>query len=168
MEKLILTFEALILSLDELPPDEQAILLSSRNATNSSYSPYSKFRVGASIRTRHGLIMSGSNQENASYGLCLCAERNVIFHASHAGHKADIAKISISAKPSGTGEDYIGLHPVAPCGACRQVMKEAEDLFGQPMTIIFDCFNNNKIMKVIGVESLLPLSFGPKDLGISI
>lgn len=168
MKKLNIASEIFIVSCDELLPDEKALLLNARNALKGSYSPYSNFTVGASIRTKNGLMLSGSNQENASYGLALCAERNVILHAFHMGYKADIAKIAITARPKGAGDNYIGLKPVAPCGACRQVMKEAEDLAGVPITIIFDCFDNQKIIKVIGIESLLPMAFGPKDLGINL
>jgi len=87
------------------------------NAKFHSYSPYSKFRVGAAILTDDEMIFSGSNVENASYGLAICAERNAIFQAAHAGKRKIIA-VAVSSDEKGF---------ITPCGACRQVISEFAD-----------------------------------------
>ena len=83
-------------------------------AKQTSYSPYSKFRVGAAILTSDGEIFSGCNVENASYGLAICAERNAVFQAAFAGKRKIIAVAVTSDEKSF----------LTPCGACRQVISE--------------------------------------------
>lgn len=84
------------------------------DAKKTSYSPYSKFRVGASLLTSDGEIFSGCNVENASYGLAICAERNAVFQAAFAGKRKIIAVAVTSDEKSF----------LTPCGACRQVISE--------------------------------------------
>ena len=85
-------------------------------ARENSYAPYSKFRVGAALLLKNGEIIRGCNIENASYGLCNCAERTALFTAYAKGYrKDDIVAMSISGDTEG---------PISPCGACRQVMSE--------------------------------------------
>ena len=79
-----------------------------------SYSPYSRFAVGAAVRAADGRIFTGCNVENASYGLTLCAERCAIFAAVKEGVR-EFAALCVTADTPG---------PVSPCGACRQVMAE--------------------------------------------
>jgi cytidine deaminase len=86
-------------------------------AKATSYSPYSKFRVGAAILTSDGSVFAGCNVENASYGLAICAERNAVFQAAFAG-KRKIVAVAVSS-------DEIGF--LTPCGACRQVISEFAD-----------------------------------------
>ena len=81
-----------------------------------AYAPYSQFQVGAALLTRDGRTFSGCNVENASYGLCNCAERTALFGAIAAGYgPGDFTHLAVV----GDTED-----PIAPCGACRQVMLE--------------------------------------------
>lgn len=87
------------------------------DAKQTSYSPYSKFRVGASILTSDGEIFSGCNVENASYGLAICAERNAVFQAAFAGKRKIVAVAVTSDEP----------FFLTPCGACRQVISEFAD-----------------------------------------
>ena len=90
---------------------EQAILARSR-----AYVPYSNFAVGAAILLKDGTYILGANIENASYGLCNCAERSALFSLYSQGRKKeDIESITVVADDKG---------PVSPCGACRQVMHE--------------------------------------------
>lgn len=166
MRQIILNSQIFELSFKELPDDEKELILSARKAIKHSYSPYSKFKVGSSLKTKDGLMFSGSNQENASYSVTTCAERTLLSHASHIGHGADIRKIAVTAKSSEAGENYIGTKPISPCGVCRQAIKETEDRSGEPLIILMDCFNDDLIFKAVGIESLLPLAFGPTDLGI--
>ncbi len=83
-------------------------------AKSTSYSPYSKFRVGAAVLTDGGEIFSGCNVENASYGLAICAERNAIFQMAFAGKRKIIA-VAIASDETTF---------ITPCGACRQVISE--------------------------------------------
>lgn len=84
------------------------------DAKGTSYSPYSRFRVGACILTEDGTLFSGCNVENASYGLAICAERNAVFQAAFAGKRKIIA-VAVSSDEQGF---------LTPCGACRQVISE--------------------------------------------
>jgi cytidine deaminase len=94
--------------------DKEQLLDRARKASENSYSPYSKFRVGAAIRSEDGRIFTGTNIENASYSMTMCAERVAIFKAISEGSKifTDIAIVSSSKNLT------------FPCGACRQVMLE--------------------------------------------
>ena len=85
-------------------------------ARENAYVPYSHFKVGAALLLKDGSIITGCNIENASYGLCNCAERTALFKAYSEGiKKSDIVAMSVCADTDG---------PVSPCGACRQVMAE--------------------------------------------
>ena len=95
------------------------LLALARSAREQAYAPYSNFLVGAALLTRDGRRFSGCNVENASYGLCNCAERTALFNAVAAGCRpGDFAAIAVIADTDA---------PVSPCGACRQVMAELCD-----------------------------------------
>lgn len=82
----------------------------------SAYAPYSQFQVGAALLTKDGQVFRGCNVENASYGLCNCAERTAFFSAVAAGYRpGDFQSIAVVGAT---------VEPIAPCGACRQVMLE--------------------------------------------
>lgn len=101
-----------------LTKDEQQRLLdAAQDARERSYSPYSKFKVGAAVLTDDGRIFQGTNIENASYGLTVCAERNALFAAVGAGKRKLRALALITQKLPGAAFN-------SPCGACRQVMSE--------------------------------------------
>lgn len=95
------------------------LLALARAARGQAYAPYSNFPVGAALLTRDGRSFSGCNVENASYGLCNCAERTALFNAVAAGCRpGDFAALAVIADTD---------NPVSPCGACRQVMSELCD-----------------------------------------
>jgi cytidine deaminase len=95
-----------------------------KNARERAYAPYSKFKVGAALLTKDGRVFDGCNVENASYGLCNCAERTAFFSAIAAGYTRDqFAALAVIGDTDG---------PIAPCGACRQVIIE---LGGPELTI---------------------------------
>ncbi len=155
-------------NLAQLSTDENDLIWSARRATEKSHSPYSRYCVGCAIQLKSGEFVVGANQENASYGLCCCAERTTIFSIHNMGRKRDIKAIAVTARPADADKSYVGTTPVAPCGACRQVIKESEDLAQSPIVILMDCYDDNKILRVVGISGLLPLAFGPADLGIKI
>lgn len=113
----------------------------------NAYTPYSHFKVGAALLASSGKIYTGCNVENASYGLACCAERNTIFAAVAAGERSFEALCVVAE----------GAEPVAPCGACRQVIAE----FGIPEIIMADLNGNIKIMTA---DELLPYSFNAASM----
>jgi cytidine deaminase len=98
--------------------DWQALAAAARDASTHAYCPYSRFAVGAAVRTVDGRVFTGCNVENASFGLTICAERNAIFQAVAAGARHVVAVALYTPTPQ----------PSTPCGACRQVMAQ----FGAP------------------------------------
>ena len=112
-----------------------------------SYSPYSKFKVGAAVLTKSGKIFGGCNIENSSYPVTNCAERTAIFKAVSEGER-EIEAIALIADTEG---------PCSPCGACRQVMGEFKI-----NRIIMANLKGDK--KVVTLEEVLPFAFSEKDL----
>lgn len=115
----------------------------------NAYVPYSGFKVGAVVQTADGRIFSGCNVENISYGLTNCAERTAIFSAVAAGAQK-LTSLLVVADSS---------RPVAPCGACRQVMAE----FG--ITTVH-LANMNGDLKTVSMQELLPYAFSQQDMEV--
>ncbi len=135
--------------------DYRTLVEAAFEARNNSYAPYSKYRVGAALLTRDSKIFLGSNVENASYGLCNCAERTAIFKAVSEGYR-EFCAIAIA----GGVEDGNEVSNYAyPCGACRQVMRE----FCNEDFVILVAKNSDDIMEY-ALKELLPNSFGPNNL----
>ena len=120
-----------------------------RTAAKSSYSPYSHFAVGAAVLAGSGKTYAGTNVENASFGLCNCAERTAIFTAVAAGEKKIKCVVVYTPTPTVT----------PPCGACRQVINE----FGPQSRVISICDSKDRLDLTLG--TLLPGAFGPGNLG---
>lgn len=101
-------------------PDRDQLIAAAREAARAAYAPYSKFRVGAVVLSDDGRLFPGCNVENASYGLCLCAERNALASAIAAGARRFIAVAvtCLDASPA------LGPEGRSPCGACRQWLLE--------------------------------------------
>ncbi len=117
---------------------EQALI-----AREQAYAPYSQFKVGAALLTKDGKIFHGCNVENASYGLCNCAERTAFFSAIAAGYRAhDFKELAVVADTA---------DPISPCGACRQVMLE---LGGSELLVILSNVEGKTL--VTNAASLLP------------
>lgn len=130
------------------PKEYQSLYNAARQALKNSYSPYSKFPVGAALLTKTGQVFVGTNIENASYGLTICAERVAMFNAVSRG-KRSFAAIAVAAKFPGA---------CAPCGACRQVIFE----FGQGISVVYQ--NESGHLLVKSIADLLPDGFGLQDL----
>lgn len=146
-----------IYSLAELPEEESRLMEAAIKATGQSYAPYSKFHVGAAALLEDGTIITGSNQENAAYPSGLCAERVALFHAGHQYPDMPVVALAIAAATNGRQVESI-----SPCGACRQVLLEAEQRYGKPMKVLL-C-GTKEVVVAESAESLLPLCFGAKDL----
>jgi cytidine deaminase len=117
-------------------------------ARTFSYSPYSRFRVGAALLSKSGKVFTGCNVESSSYGLTICAERTALFKAVSEGHKKFKA-IAIASDENGF---------TSPCGACRQVIF---DLAGNIDIILT---KKNGETRVIKMDELLPHAFSKKNL----
>lgn len=127
--------------------DAKELMKIARKARQNAYAPYSHFAVGAALLTESGRVYTGCNIENASYGLTCCAERNAIFAAVGAGER----RFKMLAVAADSPE------PVAPCGACRQVIAE----FGIPLVVMG---NLKEATKTMTAEELLPYGFGQESM----
>ncbi|ETP71606.1 cytidine deaminase, homotetrameric [Lachnospiraceae bacterium JC7] len=121
---------------------------------NSSYAPYSHYKVGAALEASDGQIFSGCNVENSSYGATNCAERTAFFKAVSEGVH-DFRRIVITGGPD-DGE----LQYATPCGICRQVMRE----FCNPESFEIILAKSTEDYRVYTLAQLLPESFGPENL----
>ena len=144
--------------LDQLPENDCKLVSLAREAAKKGYAPYSGVLVGATVLLGNGEIITGNNQENAAYPSGLCAERTALFYASAQFPKVPVLAIAISTINIGNTPSEIA----KPCGACRQVMAEYEDIAGNPIRIILD--SSDKILVMNGIDNLLPLRFKKEDL----
>jgi cytidine deaminase len=142
-------------NLAELPIADQLLMVEAQKAADDAYAPYSKFHVGAAVMLENGIVVRGSNQENAAYPSGLCAERVALFAAGaqHPGIK--IIAIAISAYPEGKKQLSV---PICPCGNCRQVMAEYELRYDHQIRVIMEGGNGTFIVAE-NVAQLLPYVF---------
>jgi cytidine deaminase len=138
------------------------LLNAAEHAMQTAYNPYSHFYVGAAILTQQGRVIAASNVENAAYGSTICAERMALGKANSEGERkyASIAVI-------GRGKDFDTKDVTGPCGSCRQMLYEASQVSGTDLEIILSTTKKDKIV-ITTIKELLPLAFGPLDLGIDI
>jgi len=123
-----------------------SLLAAARAARELAYAPYSRFRVGAAVRSRDGRLFGGCNVENSAYGLCNCAERTALFSAIAAGcQPGEFAAIAVIGDCPG---------PISPCGACRQVMSE---LCAADMPVLLANLHGD--LQQTTVSALLPGAF---------
>jgi cytidine deaminase len=117
-------------------------------ARERAYVPYSSFPVGAALLTENGTVIAGCNVENASYGLCNCAERTALFRAVAEGHTKFQTLVVVADTPA----------PVSPCGACRQVIAEL-----CPPNMPVTLYNLKGSKQTVTVADLLPFAFQKED-----
>lgn len=127
--------------------EQQALIDLANEARRRAYVPYSKYPVGAALRTKSGRLYTGVNIENAAYPHTMCAERVAMFKAVSEG-ETEFEVIAVVTNNGGS-----------PCGGCRQVMAE----FGLD-TLVLIADGQGKLQKVITVSELLPEAFTPKHL----
>ena len=138
---------------DELSSEDRQLIEAAKKATQTSYSPYSHFQVGAAALLANGVVFTGSNQENAAFPSGLCAERTTLFSANAHYPDQPVLSLAIAAYKEG----HFLKAPVPPCGACRQVILEIEDRFKHPIRILL--YGSDGTHVVDSVRALLPFQF---------
>jgi len=139
----------------ELPdPKDSLLLTKAREVSLKAYAPYSKFNVGAAARLESGEIVLGNNQENVAYPSGICAERVAVFYAGAMFPGDHVETIAIVAHSDNFKMDT----PVAPCGACRQVLAEYEERKGSGIRILLSS-DSGEIYEIRSVGAILPLAF---------
>ena len=144
---------------EELSEADRELIDKAKEATQTSYAPFSKFCVGAAARLANNIIVTGTNQENAAYPSGLCAERTTLFYANSQYPDQAVETLAIAARNE-RGEFLE--EPIPPCGACRQVMLETEKRFKRPMRILLS--GEKGIYELRSVGALLPLSFDASSM----
>jgi cytidine deaminase len=147
---------------EELSPKEQELLAEAKQAMETAYNPYSRFFVGAALLSQDGRIITGSNVENAAFGSTICAERAALLRANVMGIRI-FEKIAIIARGKDSGTSEV----TSPCGSCRQMLYEASQVSGKDFEVIMSTTALDKVV-ISTISELLPLAFGPKDLGIDL
>ena len=128
------------------------LIAAARDASRHSYSPYSNFAVGAALSFADGSVVTGTNIENASYGLALCAEAVAVSKAMADGVRGGLEAVAVTGP---------GIDPITPCGRCRQVLNELAQLGGTDPEIL--CVGAEEVRK-LRLSDLLPQAFGPASL----
>lgn len=146
-------------SVEELNKQDAWLVNEAREVTSAAYAPYSNFNVGAVAKMANGEIVAGSNQENASYPVGICAERVLLSSAATLYPNVPIDTIAISYN-NNNGESS---HPISPCGMCRQSLVEYEERMKQPIRLLLSGMEG-KVFIIQKANLLLPLSFGSDDL----
>ncbi|HEY5826194.1 MAG TPA: cytidine deaminase [Cyclobacteriaceae bacterium] len=145
--------------IEELDTESKYLVHKAKEATTHSYAPYSKFHVGAALILEDGTVIPGANQENASYPLCMCAERVALYATASSHPDKRIIKIAVVAHKKNHKE----LKSATPCGACRQVMLEFEQRQKTAIEVIM-LGPDEKWVKCPSVASLLPFGFDKDSL----
>jgi cytidine deaminase len=143
----------------ELEIADRQLLDKAREATSHAYAPYSHFRVGAAARLTNGRIVTGTNQENASFPAGICAERVLLSTVTSLYPELPIQEIAISY----FNEQGPAGKPISPCGICRQSLQEFETRTGQPIRLILGG-QTGPVYVIPQSASLLPIAFVADDL----
>ncbi len=154
MKELIIETKIKVCAYDEFSAEDKQLVDAARAATANSYAVYSNFNVGAAVLLDNGVIVKGSNQENAAYPSGLCAERTTLFWANSQYPENAVLAMAIAAR---TDKGELPM-PIPPCGACRQVILETEKRFGKAIKIILFGTKESYIIED-GIKALMPLSF---------
>ena len=143
---------------EELTDEQREVIEVAKEQIKRSYCPYSHFHVGAAAKLANGIIVRGSNQENAAYPSGLCAERTALFAAGAQYPDQPVTKLAIACYTGG----HFTKEPGSPCGACRQVMIESEHRYPGKMEILL--YGENGTMVFESAADLLPLIFVKENL----
>jgi len=138
------------------------LVAAARAASRGAYAPYSGFHVGAALLFDDGTVITGSNAENASYGLSLCAEAAAVAKALNAGRRGGLHAVAVlGGAADARGEAVPAGEPVTPCGRCRQVLNELAQLGGTDPVVL--CIGADRTDE-LALSGLLPRAFGPANL----
>ena len=146
-------------SLQELSKDIQNLMDRAIESRKKAYSPYSNFQVGVALILDNNKVITGNNQENASYPSGLCAERTAIYYAGSQFPNNQILKMAITASSKHKDTDK----PIPPCGACRQAILEYEIKQERPIEIYF-MGKVGKVAKSDSIANLIPFIFDKNEL----
>ena len=146
-------------SADDLTMDDAWLLSEAREVTKNAYAPYSNFHVGAVAKLANGETVAGTNQENASYPVGICAERSLLASASSLFPNIPILTMAISYDNL-NGESN---RPISPCGMCRQALNEYENRLKTPIRLILGGLEG-KVYVIEKSSQLLPFNFSSSDL----
>ena len=159
MKQIIIQSFLSVLSKEDLSLQEKELMQQAFEARSKAYAPYSKFTVGVAILLDNGVVVQGSNQENAAYPSGLCAERVAIYYAGSNYPTAKMVKMFITASP----QDRNLQEPIPPCGSCRQAIAEYEMNQDIPIEILF-MGAEGPIYKSDSLKNILPLVFDKNHL----
>ncbi len=143
-----------------LDKEDFDLLDAARKATSTAFAPYSNFKVGAAAKLNTGELITGSNQESASYPVGICAERTLLNSIGSQHPKETITAMAISYMPNGVASD----HPLSPCGMCRQSLLDYELRYKAPIKLIL-AGQTGKIMIIPSADYILPFGFTGSILG---
>jgi cytidine deaminase len=143
----------------ELRAADAALLNLAHTATKDAYAPYSRFRVGAAARLTNGEVITGTNQENASFPVGICAERTLLSVAGSLYPGMPIETLAVSYHSERGNSD----RPISPCGICRQSLQEFEQRTGRPIRIVLGG-ESGKVIVLQGSNTLLPFAFTNDEL----
>jgi cytidine deaminase len=144
---------------NSLEPADALLLEAARQAIGHAYAPYSKFRVGAAVRLINGQVLTGSNQENASFPAGICAERVTVSAAAAIYPGTAISCLALTyINESGSSN-----RPISPCGICRQTLMEYEQRFSQSIRLILGGISG-EIFIISRATDLLPFAFSSREL----
>ena len=146
-------------NISELQETDQELLIKAIEISDKAYAPYSNYHVGAAILLGNGKIITANNQENVAYPSGLCAERVAIYYASSQYPEEEILAIAITAN----AKNFSIKSPVAPCGACRQVLSEYETRQQNSIRLLL-MSQTGKIQIIKSVKDILPLMFHAEEL----
>lgn len=148
-------------SINDLPESDSKLLAKARKTAETAYAPYSHFYVGAAAILKNGKTVTGTNQENASYPVGICAERALLSSASALFPEVPVETMAISYHNHNTNANSD--RPISPCGMCRQSLLEYEGRWNNPIRLILSGIEG-KVFVISTASHLLPLSFTSKDL----
>jgi cytidine deaminase len=143
----------------ELTEKDAWLLNEARSVTEQAYAPYSNFYVGAVAILANGEIVTGTNQENASYPVGICAERVLLGIVANLHPNVPIESIAISYSSDSIKSD----HPISPCGMCRQSLLEYETRLKKPIRLILSG-QEGKVLIIKTASLLLPFAFTSREL----
>jgi len=158
MKSIEIKVQIQVFDVEELSDSDRHLVERAKEMTQTSYSPYSEFRVGAAIRLQDGQVFAGSNQENAAYPVGSCAERTTFFYAQANAPEVAPETIAIAAFTNG----HFLEKPISPCGMCRQALLEAETRYGTHIRVLL--YGTDGVYVAQSMRDLLPLTFDGSEM----